>query len=139
MKLRQIIPIFLILFPIIEIVLFVEIGSIIGSFHTILIIIISAFFGFYLIKHHAISYIAEVQNKLLQGIKPENEIFSGILLFFSGILLIVPGFFTDFIALLLLFRPTRVLIISKYASSNTGWKKTRSKGSIIDVDHKEDK
>ena len=99
MKLRQIIPIFLILFPIIEIVLFVEIGSIIGSFYTILIIIISAFFGFYLIKHHTISYIAEVQNKLLQGIKPENEIFSGILLFFSGILLIVPGFFTDFIAL----------------------------------------
>ena len=139
MKLRQIIPIFLILFPIIEIVLFVEIGSIIGSFHTILIIIISAFLGFYLIKHHTISYITEIQDKLLKGIKPKNEIFSGILLFFSGILLIVPGFFTDFIALLLLFRPTRVLIISKYASSNTGWKKTRSKGSIIDVDHKEDK
>ena len=66
MKLRQIIPIFLILVPIIEIVLFVEIGSIIGSFYTILIIIISAFLGFYLIKHHTISYIAEIQNKLLQ-------------------------------------------------------------------------
>jgi UPF0716 family protein affecting phage T7 exclusion len=53
--------------------------------------------------------------------------------------LIVPGFFTDFIALLLLFRPIRALIVSKYVSSNTGWKKTRSKGSIIDVDYKEDK
>ena len=53
--------------------------------------------------------------------------------------MIVPGFFTDFIALLLLFRPTRALIISKYVSSNAGWKKTRSKGSIIDVDYKEDK
>ena len=85
MKLRQIIPIFLILIPIIEIVLFVVIGSIIGSFHTILIIIISAFLGFYLIKHHTISYIAEIQNKLMQGIKPENEIVSGILLFVLSI------------------------------------------------------
>ena len=84
MKLRQIIPLLFIIIPIIEIILFIEIGSILGSFNTILMIFLSAFLGIYLIKHGSISYMHEIQSKIMQGIRPDADILAGILIFLSG-------------------------------------------------------
>ena len=62
MNIKKIILLSVIILPIVEIALFVEIGSIIGSFNTISIIILSAFLGIYLIKTHAAIQLNEIRN-----------------------------------------------------------------------------
>ena len=137
MNIKKIILFSLVLLPIIEIILFVEIGSIIGSFNTISIIILSAFFGIYLIKTHASSYLAEMQNKIIQGIRPDKEIMSGIITLISGIFFLIPGFFTDFIGILLLITPVKSSLINKYGFSSARPQR-QSRKSVIDVEHRED-
>ena len=137
MNIKKIILTLLVLLPIIEIILFVEIGSIIGSFYTIAIIIISSLVGIYLIKTHAPSYFMDMQSKLLQGIRPDKEILSGIITLLAGIFLLIPGFFTDFIGILLLVTPLKSLLINKYSFSSVRPRRQRGK-SVIDVDHRED-
>ena len=139
MNLKKIITIFVLLVPIIEIILFVEIGSIIGSFNTILIIIITAFLGIYLIRYNASVYISEISGKLMRGIRPDQEILSGIIIFVCGIFLLIPGFLTDSISALLLFKPFRYYFISKYAVSRNVRGRSRASSTVIDVDHTEDK
>jgi len=138
MNMKKIIIFSLVILPIIEIVLFVEVGSIIGSFNTISIIILSAFLGIYLIKAHAPTYLAEIQNKLIRGIRPDKEIFSGIITFISGALFLIPGFLTDFIALLLLFSPIKNILIQRYSFNPTHTRKQQNRKSVIDVEHRED-
>ena len=128
----------ILMLPIVEIVLFVEIGSIIGSFNTISIIILSAFLGIYLIKTHAPTYLADIRNKMIQGIRPDKEIFSGVITFISGVLFLIPGFLTDFIALLLLFSPIKNILIQKYCLKPNYSRKQQDRKSVIDVEHRED-
>ena len=138
MNMKKISIFSLVILPIVEIVLFVEIGSIIGSVNTISIIILSAFIGVYLIKTHAPTYLAEIRNKLIQGIRPDKEIFSGIITFISGVLFLIPGFLTDFVALLLLFSPIKNILIRKYSFKPNYSRKQQNRKSVIDVEHRED-
>lgn len=137
MNLKKIIPIFLLLIPIIEIILFIEIGSVIGSFNTILTIVITAIVGVYIIKYNSAMYMSEIRSKLMKGLRPDKEILSGIIIFICGVFLLLPGFLTDFIALLFLYKPIRLFSIRKYVirpERHTN----RSKGRVIDVDHTKD-
>ena len=79
----------------------------------------------------------QVRNKVLQGIRPDKEIMSGIITLLSGILFLIPGFLTDFIAIFLLIGPFRSILIKKYSFVDTRSKK-QSRKSVIDVDYKED-
>tara|TARA_B100001559_G_scaffold255309_1_gene219377 strand:- start:371 stop:787 length:417 start_codon:yes stop_codon:yes gene_type:complete len=137
MNIKKIILFSLVLLPIIEIFLFVEIGSIIGSFNTISIIILSAFFGIYLIKTHAPRYLAEMQSKVIQGIRPDKEIMSGIITLISGIFFFIPGFLTDFIGIFMLIAPVKSTLINKYGFTSTRTQRPPRK-SVIDVEHRED-
>jgi len=137
MRFRYILPIFFILIPIIEITLFIEIGSKIGSFNTIILIFITAIFGVYLIKNGKFSYFTEIQNSLQQGIMPEIAIFSGMFFFLAGFLLIIPGFFSDAIGALLLIKPVRHIIIRKFVHISPVKRQPHEKSrTIIDVEHK---
>ena len=138
MNLKKTIPIVILLIPIIEIILFIEIGSVIGSFNTILTIVITAIVGVYIIKYNSAMYMSEIRSKLMKGLRPDKEILSGIIIFICGVFLLLPGFLTDFIALLFLYKPIRLFSIRKYVirpERHTN----RSKGRVIDVDHTEDK
>ena len=137
MNINKLILLSFVLLPIIEIILFIEIGSIIGSFNTISIIILSAFLGIYLIKTHASSYLSEMQNKVIQGIRPDKEIMSGIITLLSGIFFLIPGFLTDFIGILLLITPIKSSLINKYGFS-AARPNRQSRKSVIDVEHRED-
>lgn len=137
MNTKKIILLSVIILPIVEIALFVEIGSIIGSFNTISIIILSAFLGIYLIKTHAAIQLNEIRNKVLQGIRPDKEIMSGIITLLSGILFFIPGFLTDILAIFLLIGPFRSILIRKYSFVENPSKKNSSK-TVIDVDYRED-
>ena len=137
MNLKKVIPVFLLLIPIIEIILFIEIGSIIGSFNTILTIFGTALIGIYIIKHNAATYMSEIRSKLMNGLRPDQEILSGIIVFICGIFLLLPGFLTDFIGLLFLYKPIRSLSIRRYSMPSKR-RTDRPKGRVIDVDHTKD-
>ena len=106
------IPLLLILlFPIAEIFAFVEIGSLIGGWQTVLWVISAAFVGVWMLRLHGIATIRRVQTAMMNGELPARAMFDGALLFLSAILLIIPGFISDAIAILLLLPPVRWLLL----------------------------
>ena len=81
--------------------------------------------------------MSEIRSKLMNGLRPDQEILSGIIVFICGVLLLLPGFLTDFIGLLFLYKPIRLLSVRRY-SMPTGRRANSPKGRVIDVDHNKD-
>ena len=96
-----------IIIPIIEISIFITIGSNIGILNTIAIILVTALIGIFLVRRRGLSLLFNAQNNLSQGIMPTEEIKGGIFLLISGLLLITPGFFTDCIGFAMFLRPVQ--------------------------------
>ena len=105
-----------ILIPIIEISLFIEIGSIIGSFYTIILIFLTAVVGVFFVRQQGISTFQKLASQLQNLEVPVQTMFEGLIILISGILLITPGFFTDSIGFLGLIPVTRVIFIKLVAS-----------------------
>jgi UPF0716 protein FxsA len=93
--------------PIIEIVLFIEIGSRIGTWMTLLIVVLTAVGGASLAQREGLKTWWRLQEKLSQGRMPDEELLDGALVLLAGALLLTPGFLTDTIGFLLLFTKTR--------------------------------
>ena len=91
--------------PLIEVIIFISIGSNIGILNTVAIIFVTALVGIYLVRRQGISLLFNAQKNLSQGIMPAEEIKGGIFLLISGLLLITPGFFTDFIGFAMFLKP----------------------------------
>ena len=91
--------------PLIEVIIFISIGSSIGILNTVTIIFVTALVGIYLVRRQSISLLFNAQKNLSQGIMPAEEIKGGIFLLISGLLLITPGFFTDFIGFAMFLKP----------------------------------
>ena len=91
--------------PIIEIVIFITVGSNIGILNTIAIILLTAIIGIFFVKRQGLSLLFNAQRNMSQGIFPTQEIKGGIFLLISGLLLITPGFFTDCIGFAMFLRP----------------------------------
>ena len=96
-----------ILIPIIEIAIFITVGSSIGIINTIGIILITALAGIYFVKKQGINLLFNAQRNLSQGIMPTAEIKGGIFLLISGLLLITPGFFTDCVGFSIFMKPVQ--------------------------------
>ena len=103
----------LISLPIIEIYLFIKLGSQIGAFNTILLIFITAFFGVIYARYEGFNTLKSGMSQMVKNELPIYEIISGAALTFAALLLIIPGFATDFLGLLIIFPPTRKLIFKK--------------------------
>ena len=99
--------------PIIEITIFISIGSNIGILNTIAIILITALVGIFLVRRQGMSLLFNAQKNMSQGIMPTEEIKGGIFLLISGLLLITPGFFTDFIGFVVFLKPVQNFISFK--------------------------
>ena len=123
--------------PIIEIYLFIEIGALLGSFLTILLTLLTALFGVYLLRIGTFYNIRNLQEKILQGIRPDKEIQNGIFNLISAILLILPGILTDSLGALLLFRSVQTSVISNILKNKYNYYSSGDrKKTIIDVEHK---
>jgi UPF0716 protein FxsA len=105
-----------VLVPIIEIGLFIQVGGAIGLWPTLLIVILTAFVGTSLMRAQGIMTLNRLQNSLSDGTNPADPIAQGAMILVAGVLLLTPGFFTDAMGFALLIPPVRVLII-KWASS----------------------
>ncbi len=105
------IPLILIIVPIIEITLFVQIGGAIGLGWTLLVILATAMLGARAIRRQGIEALTRAQAQMAAGKPPVGEIVHGVLILMAGILLLTPGFMTDALGFLLLFPATRLLVL----------------------------
>ena len=115
--------------PVIEIYLFIKIGSKIGAFNTISLIFVTAIIGVAYARHEGFNTLKSGVSGLMKNQMPIYEMISGATLAFAAILLILPGFATDSLGLLLIFPITRKLFI-KYLSRNYKTKKILKKKTL---------
>jgi len=132
----------IILVPIIEIYLFIKIGSQIGALITILLIFLTAIIGVYYARYEGLNTIKSAFFQLSKNEAPAFEILSGAIIAIAAVLLIVPGFITDIIGFLLIFPPSRKLIFRSISKKNDGkdnLKKDYIDGDFEDIEDDNDK
>ena len=120
----------IILVPIVEIYLFIKIGSNIGAFNTISLIFITAIIGVIYARYEGLNTLKSGFTQLIKNEVPAYERISGAAIAFASFLLIVPGFATDLIGFLLIFPLTRKLIFGNL--SKKFQKKNNQKNNFID-------
>lgn len=96
--------------PVAEIALFIEVGDLIGLWPTLGTIILTALVGTALVRAQGIAVLTRIQSETQQGRLPVGDLISGACLVVAGLLLVTPGFLTDFIGFLLLIPITRALL-----------------------------
>lgn len=96
-----------ILVPLIEIGLFIQVGGAIGLWPTLLIVILTAMAGSYLVRSQGARELANLRTSFGTMRDPSEPLANGAMILFAGALLLTPGFFTDFVGFLLLFPPFR--------------------------------
>lgn len=102
--------IFIMLFIALDLVVLFAVGAEIGLLATLALIFGTGFLGVHLIRREGVSAFQRAQQRLAQGEMPSNELLTGATLIFSGMLLLAPGFISDFIGLLCLLPSSRQLL-----------------------------
>tara|TARA_Y100000992_G_scaffold360_1_gene206 strand:- start:621 stop:1046 length:426 start_codon:yes stop_codon:yes gene_type:complete len=125
----------IILVPILEIYLFIKIGSQIGAFNTIFLIFVTAIIGIYYAKYEGLNTIRSGFAQIVRNEVPAYEIISGAAIAFAAILLIIPGFATDLLGFLLIFPITRKVIFGNL--SNKFKKRESKKNDLIDGEYED--
>jgi len=119
-----------ILIPVVEIYLFIKIGSQIGAFNTISLIFITAVVGIYYAKYESLNTFKSGFAQLLKNEIPAYELISGAAIAFAALLLIIPGFATDFIGFLLIIPFTRKILLDRFSRKIS--KKNIKKNNFIE-------
>ena len=123
-----------ILIPVIEIYLFIKIGSQIGAITTILLIFTTAIVGVYYAKYEGLNTLKSGFLQLRRNEAPTYEMLSGAAIAFAAVLLIIPGFATDVFGFLLIFPISRRFFFSKFLKKKYHKKE---KNNFIDGDYED--
>ena len=123
--------------PLIEIYLFIKIGSQIGAFNTVLLILSTAVAGVAYARYEGFNTLKSGLSQLVKNQIPVYEIISGATLAFAALLLILPGFATDIIGILLIIPFTRKVILSKFINKNKKKYKSENNKNYIDGDYED--
>ena len=132
----------IILIPIVEIYLFIKIGTNIGTFNTISLVFITAIIGVVYARYEGLNTLRSGFSQLIKNESPTYEIISGAAIAFAALLLIIPGFATDMIGFLLILPLTRKLIfgkIFKNVEMNKEKKKDYIDGDFEDIEDDNDR
>ena len=132
----------IILIPIIEIYLFIEIGGQIGALKTISLIFITAIIGVIYARYEGLNTLRSGFSQLIKNETPIYEIISGAAITFAALLLIIPGFATDFFGFLLIFPLTRKLFFGKIVNkfkNETKIKKPYIEGEFEDIEEDDER
>ena len=100
----------ILLLPVVEIYLFIKIGSQIGAFNTISLILITAVIGIYYARYEGLNTLRSGISQMIKNEMPIYEIISGAAIAFAAVLMILPGFLTDFLGIIIIFPWTRKLL-----------------------------
>ncbi len=129
-KQMNVVLLFIIVIPLTEIYLMIEIGGAIGALNTIFLIFFTAITGIYFAQLEGLSTIRSAFDQIKKDEIPVYEIISGAALAFAALLLIIPGFLTDIIGFLLIIPFTRKKLI-KIISPKFDIKRTKKKLSKV--------
>ena len=132
----------IILIPILEIYLFIKIGSQIGAFTTISLIFVTAIIGVYYARYEGLNTLKSGVTQIYKNQMPLFELMSGAALAVAAFLLILPGFATDSLGFLIIFPLTRKIIfqlLSKKTKSEVRIKDDLIEGEFEDRDSEDDK
>jgi len=124
----------IILIPVIEIYLFIKIGSQIGAITTILLIFSTAVVGIYYAKYEGLNILKSGFTQLSKNEAPTYEMISGAAVAFAAVLLIIPGFATDILGFFLIFPISRKFIFNKLKNKINKNSKHPTKNDFIDGD-----
>ena len=131
-----------ILIPIVEIYLFIKIGSQIGAFSTIFLVFFTAVVGVYYARYEGVNTLRSGMMQIIKNQIPAHELISGAAIAFAAVLLIIPGFATDVIGFLLIVPITRKLILrrlnKKFESKETK-KSDFIEGEFEDIEDDKDR
>lgn len=98
------------LIPALEIYILITVGSLIGAFNTLLLIILTGVAGAYLAKLEGMRTLLKIQANLQQGVMPAEELIDALIILAAGLALLTPGFLTDITGLLLLVPQARFYV-----------------------------
>ena len=132
----------IILIPIIEIYLFIKIGSQIGVFITLALVFVTAFVGIIYARYEGFNAMRSGFAQLVKNEVPIYEIISGASIAFGALLLILPGFATDFLGILMILPITRNIIfknIAKKYNKKNFEKKNFVDGEFEDIEDEDEK
>jgi UPF0716 protein FxsA len=132
----------IILIPVIEIYLFIKIGSQIGTIVTILLIFFTAIVGVYYAKYEGLNTLKSGFLQIRKNISPTYEMISGAAIAFAALLLIIPGFATDLFGFLIIFPFTRNLFLKRFFSKfkkNIVKKNNFIEGDFEDIEDENDR
>jgi UPF0716 protein FxsA len=130
----------LIVVPLVEIFVAVKVGEAIGALNTILLLVAISFIGIWLTKRAGFAVLNRMRTQVDNGRMPGNELIDGVLVLAGGLLLIIPGFVSDAIGLLLLFPPTRSVarnIVKRRLQMRVTVYEMRPADGVIDVEGEE--
>jgi len=122
----------ILLVPIVEIYLFIKIGSQIGAFNTISLILITAIVGIYYARYEGLNTLKSGISQIIKNEMPVYEIISGAAIAFAAILMILPGFLTDFLGIIIIFPWTRKLLFK-----NIKVKKQKEEENFIEGEYED--
>jgi UPF0716 protein FxsA len=108
--------------PLIEIAVFVEVGRQIGVLPTIALVVLSGIAGCILLRIQGFGILARIRQQIEAGQDPSRELAHGVMVVVAGILLLIPGFVTDILGILLFIPPVR----------DFGWRLIKSRITVID-------
>lgn len=111
---------FFILIPIIEIWLLARLGALIGFSNTLLLVLLTGFWGAWLARREGLRVLKAIQEDLQKGQMPTDHVLSGLLVLVGGVMLITPGVLTDALGLLLMVPGNRRLLIAPIKRYLTG-------------------
>ena len=142
--------VFLLLFvavPLVELYFMLQVGSQIGAFTTVMLVIFTAVVGGLLVRQQGFSTLMRMRDTMQRGETPALEMLEGALLLLCGLMLLLPGFITDALGFILLIPPVRqffiVWLLKKgrilSPGGNPAGASHRSRGRIIEIDHWEKK
>ena len=132
----------IILIPILEIYLFIKIGSEIGAFTTISLIFVTAIIGVYYARYEGLNTLKSGVTQLYKNQMPLFELMSGAALAVAALLLILPGFATDLLGFLIIFPLTRKIIFNLFAKNTKNEVRVKDdliEGEFVDKDNENDK
>ena len=126
--------------PLIEIYLFIKIGTLIGAFNIISLILITAIVGIFYARYEGFNTLKSGISQLVRNEIPIYEIMSGAAIAFAALLLIIPGFATDLFGLILIFPLTRKVLMNAFSKKYSKGVKRKNfiEGEFEDMDDKKD-
>ena len=109
----RVLALLFLVFPLVELAVMIKVGSAIGVLATIMLLLLSAVVGVWIIRIGGLTTALRARVRMSQGQLPDHEMISGLFLAIAGGLLLLPGFISDIAGFMLLLPPVQTFLITK--------------------------